>query len=174
MGSLVDKFLGYLALVLKHEGGYVNHPKDPGGATNYGITQAVYNSYLDASGKKPQSVALITSREVEAIYRSKYWLAISGDSLPLGWDYAMFDFAVNSGPSRAIIMAQTVLRLNPDGVLGPKTRDAIANAPPEALDRYLDSRIEFLVSLKNWPTFGKGWKRRVDGVRETVQKLVKR
>ena len=168
----MDKFLKYLEYILKHEGGYVNHPKDPGGATNYGITQEVYNNYLHASGKKSQSVSLISRREVEAIYRVKYWMAIRGDQLPVGWDYAMFDFAVNSGISRAVKMAQLAVGVVDDGIMGDKTMSAIRTAPPEALDKYISMRQDFLCSLKTFPTFGKGWTRRVNEVRENVGKFL--
>jgi lysozyme family protein len=170
----MDKFLKYLEWVLAHEGGYVNNPRDPGGATNFGVTQGVYNEYLNASGKKSQSVAQITRREVEAIYRVKYWLRIKGDELPAGWDYAMFDFAINSGTSRAIKFAQLSVGVSDDGVLGPKTMAAIKAAPPEAFDKYISMRRDFLVSLKTFPTFGKGWMRRVNEVEEKAKRLLKK
>lgn len=167
----MDKFLKYLDWILVHEGGYVNHPKDPGGATNYGITQDVYNNYLHSSGKKSQSVSLITRREVEAIYRVKYWMAIKGDQLPVGWDYAAFDFAINSGISRAIKMMQLAVGVADDGVIGEKTIAAVRAAPRDALKAYIDLRRNFLCSLKTFPTFGKGWMRRVDEVSEKVEKM---
>lgn len=170
----MDKFLKYLDWLLAHEGGFVHHKSDPGGATNYGITQAVYNDYLAASGKKPQSVSQIARREVEGIYRVKYWLRIKGDELSTGWDYAMFDFGVNSGPQRAIKFAQLAVGVPDDGVLGPKTLAAIKAAPPEALDKYFSMRRDFLVSLKTFPTFGKGWMRRVDEVEAKAKSLLKK
>lgn len=174
----MDKFLKYLEFVLAHEGGYVNHPKDPGGATNFGITQGVYNEYLNASGKKSQSVAQITRREVEAIYRVKYWLRIKGDELPVGWDYAAFDLAVNSGTARAIKFMQAVANkhgagLTEDGVIGSKTIAAIKALPREALDDFIDMRLDFMKSLKTWDTFGKGWTSRVEGVRSKAKSLLK-
>lgn len=168
----MDKFLKYLEWVLKHEGGYTNNPSDPGGATNYGVTQRVYNDYLAASGKKPQSVAAITRREVEAIYRVKYWLAIRGDELPVGWDYAIFDFGINSGPKRAIRYAQKVVGVEVDGVIGPATINALRAAPRAALDTYLNERLGFLKALPHWNVFGKGWERRVEDVREKMKALL--
>lgn len=168
----MDKFLKYLDWVLVHEGGYVNHPKDPGGSTNYGITQAVYNNYLHASGKRSQSVALITRKEVEAIYRVKYWLLIRGDELPQGWDYAIFDFGINSGPKRAVKYAQEAVGVEADGVIGPATLSAIRAAPREALFKYLDKREAFLRQLPHWPDFGKGWLRRVNDVRKKMDVLL--
>lgn len=167
----MDKFLKYLEFVLKHEGGYVNDSRDPGGATNYGVTQDVYNNYLHSSGKKSQSVSLITRREVEAIYRVKYWMAIKGDQLPVGWDYAAFDFAINSGISRSIKVMQQAVGVDADGVLGEKTLAAVRAAPRSALTDYIQLRRDFLRSLKTFPTFGKGWMRRVDEVSEKVEKM---
>ena len=97
-----------LALVLVHEGGYVNHPKDPGGATNRGVTQAVYDAYRKTRGKAGQSVKFITDEEVNAIYKFQYWDRVQGDLLPAGLDYAVFDFAVNSGVGRASKYLQAV------------------------------------------------------------------
>ena len=174
----MDKFLKYLEWALRHEGGFQADARDPGnangGATNYGITQRVYNDYLAASGKKPQSVAAITRREVEAIYRVKYWLAIRGDELPVGWDYAIFDFGINSGPKRAIRYAQQVVGVEVDGVIGPATIRALREAPREALDKYLNERLSFLKSLPHWKDFGKGWGRRVSDVGEKMEILLPR
>ncbi|OYW72986.1 MAG: hypothetical protein B7Z37_23270 [Verrucomicrobia bacterium 12-59-8] len=178
----MDKFLKYLEYVLVHEGGYQADKRDPGnangGATNFGVTQAVYNEYLASSGKKPQSVAAITRREVEAIYRVKYWLRIKGDELPLGWDYAAFDLAVNSGTIRAIKFMQELANrhgagLEEDGVMGAKTVAAIRALPREALDKYIDMRLNFMRDLKAWDTFGKGWTSRVEGVRSKAKSLLK-
>lgn len=168
----MSKFQSYLPLILMHEGGYVNHPKDPGGATNKGITQRVYDEYRKTSGQMPQSVKNISDKEVESIYRVKYWIAIRGDDLPLGWDYAVFDFAVNSGPGRAIRLMQLALGIRDDGVIGPKTLAAFKPDPRKSFDSYMDKRREFLRSLSTFPTFGKGWLRRVEDVREYCHKLM--
>lgn len=174
----MDKFLKYLEYVLVHEGGYVNNPKDPGGATNFGVTQAVYNEYLNSCGKKAQSVAVITRREVEAIYRIRYWMRVRGDELPPGWDYAAFDLGVNSGTSRAIKFLQATANkygagLEEDGVMGAKTVAAIKALPREAFDDFIDMRLNFMKGLKTWDVFGKGWAKRVEGVREKGKSLLK-
>ena len=87
-----------LSLVLEHEGGYVDHPRDPGGATNLGITLDTLSSWLGRVATKADVLALKVS-DVGPIYRRRYWDTIEGDELPDGLDYAVFDFAVNSGPS---------------------------------------------------------------------------
>src|SRR5690349_19262882 len=97
-----SNFRTSLGLVLAHEGGYVNHPKDPGGATNFGVTQKVYDAFRKYHGLKTQSVKLIATSEVSDIYNRNYWKLCRADSLPCGLDYAVFDFDVNSGVSRAV------------------------------------------------------------------------
>lgn len=156
-----------LALVLAHEGGYVNHPKDPGGATNQGVTQAVYNAYRRVKGFPIQSVKLISGDEVADIYQKQYWKLVRGDSLPAGLDYAVFDFAVNSGVSRAVRYLQRLVGVEDDAVIGNMTLAAIyaaARANEESLIiNYCANRMAFLKSLGTFSTFGKGWTRRVIG-----------
>jgi len=147
--------------ILEHEGGYSNHPADNGGATNMGVTQKVFNEYLAASGQKPYSVKMITRQQVKAIFNVKYWIAVKADKLQHGWDYAIVDMAYNSGPSRAVRLAQTVLGLEPDGIVGPKTVAAIFHAPVEKLDEFNDRRLAYLKTLDDWPVFKKGWSDRV-------------
>jgi lysozyme family protein len=165
----VGEFERSLTKVLVHEGGFVNHPKDPGGATNRGVTQRVYDDYLKSRHQSSKSVKDITSGEVEAIYRQKYWNLIKGDSLPAGVSYVVFDGAVNSGVSQSAKWLQRALGVNADGVIGPATIEAVNSLHDHdaLIDRILDRRLAFLKALKTWPTFGKGWAARVDGVRRT-------
>lgn len=153
-----------LAMVLEHEGGYVNHPKDPGGATMKGVTQAVYDAYRKVRGRGPQSVKFITDAELKAIYKFQYWDKVQGDYLPAGLDYAVFDFAVNSGVSRAAKYLQAVLNVPQDGQIGAMTLAAI-HSPVAAINALLDRRMGFLRNLKTFLTFGRGWTARVQGVR---------
>lgn len=153
-----------LALVLEHEGGYVNHKLDPGGATNRGVTQAVYNGYRKMRGRGLLSVKYISEEEVRAIYKFQYWDKVQGDFLPAGLDYAVFDFAVNSGVSRAAKYLQAVLGVEQDGQIGTRTLAAIGS-PAETINALCDRRISFLRNLKTFLTFGKGWTSRVKGVR---------
>jgi lysozyme family protein len=154
-----------LALVLVHEGGYVNHPLDPGGATNRGVTQAVYDAYRKTRGKARQSVKFITDEEVNAIYKFQYWDRVQGDLLPAGLDYAVFDFAVNSGVGRASKYLQAVLGVAQDGQIGARTLAAITN-PANAINALCDRRMSFLRNLRTFLVFGKGWTRRVTDVRK--------
>lgn len=153
-----------LTHVLAHEGGFVNHPKDPGGATNMGITIGTLSEF---TGQKctVEDVRHIPFALVAQIYRQRYWDAVCGNELPSGLDYAVFDFAVNSGPARAIRFLQSELGLNADGVMGPKTlQRAWAVDAVALIGRYMASRSTYLQALRTYKTFGKGWDRRVKGV----------
>ncbi len=161
-----------LAAVLKHEGGYVNHPRDPGGATNKGVTQAVYDDWRGKHELAKQSVKLITPAEVMAIYKRLYWDAVRGDDLPAGLDYCLFDFAVNSGVKRASRYLQRAAGVIDDGQIGANTLAAVKLVPPRRLiDAVCSARLAFLKNLSTFDTFGKGWTRRVDDVRIKAKAL---
>lgn len=154
-----------LALVLKHEGGFVNHPRDPGGATNKGITIGTFRRYVNPRGTVAD-LKRITDAEVAKVYKAHYWDAVKGDELPDGVDFAVFDFAVNSGPSRAIKHLQAAAGVLADGRLGPLTMSAVqARNAADLIERICDSRMGFLRRLRTWDVFGKGWTRRVHEVR---------
>ncbi len=160
-----------LRLVLAHEGGYVNHPKDPGGATNKGVTQAVYDRYRRSKSLEARSVRQITAAEVRDIYRKQYWDAVRGDEMPAGVDYAVFDFAVNSGPGRAIQFLQRCIGAGVDGNIGLETMNKAQAANPQSLIADLcNRRLAWMKTLKTWKTFGKGWNRRVMGNQDGFQK----
>lgn len=155
-----------LALVLKHEGGFVNHPRDPGGATNKGVTLATFRRYVKPKGTVTDLKAL-TNEQAGVVYRRQYWDAVLGAELPSGVDYAVFDFAVNSGPSRAAKYLQRAVGAKADGRIGPATLAAVRNVPADDLiNRLCDSRLAFLKRLRTWPTFGRGWSNRIRGVRK--------
>ena len=158
-----------MKLVLAHEGGYSNHPADPGGATNLGVTQKVYDAYRQRKGQKLQSVRAIGTEEVNTIYKRQYWDAVKADDLPSGLDYAVFDYAVNSGPARAIKDLQRVVGVAVDGVVGNVTLAAIQQQDVFAIiDGLCERRMAFLRSLKTWKTFGRGWASRVADVAEAA------
>lgn len=158
-------FAASLSHVLKHEGGFVNHPNDPGGATNRGITLATFRRYVKRNGTVTD-LKNLTVQQAGIVYRKQYWDRVKGDDLPSGIDYAVFDFAVNSGPARAAKYLQAVVGVNQDGKIGPKTLAAVKRADPQTvIERLCDDRLAFLKRLKTWPTFGRGWSRRVEEVR---------
>jgi lysozyme family protein len=167
-----QNFASSLAAVLLHEGGYVNDRLDPGGATNQGVTQRVYDDWRRSRGLAPRAVRSIQSNEVSAIYRKLYWDAVRGDDLPGGVDYFTFDFAVNSGVNRAIRYLQRSVGATEDGQLGPKTLAAVkaANAA-EIVSEMAVSRQAFLEQLPTFGHFGIGWIRRVKEVSAACQGL---
>jgi lysozyme family protein len=164
--------------ILSHEGGYVNHPKDPGGPTNLGVTLAVAKAFgLDVDGDGDVDIIDIKNlRREDAIkvFKAKYWDLVWGDRLPSGVDLAVFDFAINSGPSRAVIFVQELVGVAPDGKMGPITFNAIVRADPrDLINKLCDKRQAFLERLSTFSTFGKGWTRRVATVRKDSLNLVK-
>jgi lysozyme family protein len=165
-------FARALPRVLAHEGGYVNDPHDPGGATNRGITFRVYDAYRTRKGLPTRDVRNISPAEVSEIYRLQYWDAVKGDELPPGLDYVLFDGAVNSGPAQSIKWLQRALgSVAVDGQIGQATLAAVMahGRPADLVDRICDRRLAFLQALKTWPRFGKGWRARVEGVRKTAR-----
>jgi lysozyme family protein len=161
--------------ILEHEGGYVNHPDDPGGATNKGITIATFRRYIKRNGTVADLKALTTQQAVN-VYKAQYWDAVRGDDLPSGVDYTVADFAVNSGPSRAAEYLQAALGVAQDGAIGPKTLAAAQAASAKPLINIINSnRLAFMKRIRGgklWKTFGRGWQSRVDAVRSTSLALV--
>lgn len=136
---------------LRWEGGYTNHPLDPGGPTNLGIIQVEYDRYNTSLGLPLKSVKQITKEEAILIYKKNYWDSTNCDDFNSGIDLIMFDFAVNSGPSRAI---NTLHKIRPG-----------SNSDTETINKFMDERERFLRSLSTFPTFGKGWMNRTKGIR---------
>lgn len=152
-------------MVIVHEGGYVDHPSDPGGATNLGCTKAVWEKFVGHEVTKDDIKAL-TKEDVKPLYKRNYWDAIYGDALPSGLDYSIFDCAINSGVGRASKIIQSIVGVSVDGAIGNNTISAITQINPVTLiNEFSDKRQSFLESLKIFPTFGKGWTKRVQEVR---------
>jgi lysozyme family protein len=167
-------------MVLVHEGGYVDNPKDPGGATNKGVTQAVYDGWRRSRDLPKRPVSQLGDDELELIYRERFWETVRGDSLPAGIDYATFDGSVNSGPTQAAKWLQRALKVTADGKIGPQTIAAAHAANAAAvIDDMLDQRLAFMKKIKHrstgellWTTFGRGWQKRIDGVRRDAKAMV--
>ncbi|MGJ5029042.1 glycoside hydrolase family 108 protein [Bradyrhizobium sp. HKCCYLS2038] len=154
-----------LRRLLLHEGGYTNHPSDPGGPTNYGITIADYRRYVQPNATAAD-VRAMTLDEAKAIYRRRYWDAQRCDELPGGVDYSILDYGVNSGISRSGKVLRRIVGL-PDHthLVTDEVLHAVAGRDPRALINAVNvERLAFLKSLKTWPVFGRGWARRVDDV----------
>ena len=152
-------------LMLKSEGGYVDHPSDPGGRTNLGVTQAVWENWVGRSSNEKEMRAL-TPELVKPLYKKKYWDACKCDELPTGLDYLVFDFAVNAGAGRSIKTLQTSVGANADGAIGPKTLEAVMVCSKDQLiDKFSEEKLRFYQSLPTFATFGKGWTNRVSHVK---------
>jgi lysozyme family protein len=184
---MTPRFRACLAETLRWEGGWSNDPFDPGGPTNKGITLGVYAGYIGALGvaistdprgritiidqwaydRLIEELRTISDATVAAIYHKNYWLAVRGDELPVGVDLAVFDFAVNSGPPRAIRHLQRAIGVTQDGHMGPMTLAAARAADPATLiPKLMDSRVQFLRQIDVFWRFGKGWLRRTAGVQQ--------
>jgi lysozyme family protein len=133
--------------LLKHEGGYVDHPKDPGGATNLGVTIGTLSGWLGRRATKDE-VRALTVQKVAPIYRENYWEESGANALPSGVDFSVFDAAVNSGPKRAKRWLSAALRAN----------------AVDTIKAYARTRLGFLQRLGHWKTFRRGWSSRVAGV----------
>lgn len=154
-----DTFNTFVDRVLKHEGGYVDHPSDPGGATNFGITERVARAY----GYKGHMRNLPRETAI-AIYRGQYWNAVKGDQLPSAFAFQVFDAAVNHGVGNAVRWMQRAAGVADDGKIGPMTLGAVMKANPADLVLAFNAiRLNFYASLSTFGTFGKGWTRRVAG-----------
>ena len=154
--------------VLKHEGGFVNHPKDPGGMTNLGVTKKVWDEWIGRESSEDE-MRNLKPEDVANLYKKLYWDRVKGDDLPSGVNYCVFDASVNSGTGRAAKWLQEAVGAVPDGAIGAKTLAKVAAHDADSLvNAYCDVRLNFLKSLKTFDTFGKGWSRRVEGVRQTA------
>lgn len=169
-----DRFPACLKVILKHEGGYVNHKLDPGGRTNLGVTQRVWEAWTGRKATE-QEMRSLTVDKVAPLYRQKYWEAVKGRDLAPGLDLHVFDFAVNAGPARAIRYLQMMIGSHPDGKFGPATMRALSNyidqyGTAKAIKRYGELREQYYRQLRTFPTFGRGWLRRNREVTEEALK----
>lgn len=143
-------------ILIGHEGGYANHPDDPGGETMWGVTKrvALESGYTGPMRDLPRDTA-------KMIYRKRYWDAVQADQLPASVRFDVFDAAVNSGVSQATKWLQRTVGVTADGVIGAQTVAAARGAGPMIAAHYLGVRLQFMTDLGTWPTFGKGWARRI-------------
>jgi len=145
------------------EGGFSNHPADPGGQTRYGISESVARAagYRGDMRDLPVSLA-------QEIYRREYWDAVRADELPPALRYAVFDAAVNSGVKQAAKWLQRAIGAADDGIVGPQTITMARAAQPDFVKRrMLAQRLTFMTNLPQWPQFSRGWARRIAEVMET-------
>jgi lysozyme family protein len=151
--------------MLASEGGYVNHPSDPGGMTNLGVTKRVWEEWVGRESNEKEMRSL-TPEMVAPLYKRKFWDACKCDELPTGVDYLVFDFAVNAGPGRSAKILQTAVGVPADGGIGPITLAAVkAQDPVELIEKFSRAKEDFYRSLNTFDTFGKGWLNRVAAVK---------
>ena len=155
-----ENFDKSLKMILHHEGGYVNHPRDPGGETNLGVTKRVYEEWGGTKDMRD-----LPQEDVAPIYEKNYWGRAKCDHLPSGLDLAVFDWAVNSGVGRAAKKLQTMIGTEADGGIGPNTLRTLDeyiehHGIEETLRNYKAIRQKFYESLSTFDTFGKGWTKR--------------
>lgn len=161
-----------LALTLREEGGFTSDRRDKGGPTNLGVTQRVWEDFIGHAVDEAAMRAL-TIDDVRTLYRTSYWQKIEGDALPSGLDCAVFDFAVNSGPRRASLVLQSLLSVKKDGIIGPNTLGAIYASDASLLNAKLSiARLEFLLTLPAFSTFGKSWTARVSRIAEEAARMI--
>ena len=158
-------FTDCLELVLKHEGGFVDHKLDPGGMTNLGVTKRVWEEWTGNPANEAEMRAL-TPAMVAPLYKKRYWDAVRGDDLPAGVDLCVFDCAVNAGVGRASKFLQQAVGVTADGQIGPKTISAVTAKPAdEIIEAFCALREAHYKSLSTFDTFGKGWMRRLASVK---------
>jgi len=158
-----SNFTNVMEVIFRHEGGYVDHPRDPGGATNMGITHITLAAWRRKTVTK-SDVRALTKDEASAIYEANYWQAARCDALPYGIDLTVMDGSVNSGPRRGVCWLQGALGVAQDGRVGGVTIAAARSAPVEVIQRACARRMGFLRGLSHWDAFGRGWSRRVADV----------
>ena len=169
---MLSNFQTSLILVLKSEGNFVNHPRDPGGMTNLGVTRNVWREWVKRDVDEAEMRSL-TPELVTPLYKARYWDACKCDDLPRGVDYVVFDSAVNMGPGRAAKLLQTALGVTADGSIGRATIAAAAAADlAELLDAFSQGKEEFYKSLSTFSTFGKGWLNRVSHVQDAAEGMM--
>tara|TARA_B100000401_G_scaffold364570_1_gene262570 strand:+ start:129 stop:638 length:510 start_codon:yes stop_codon:yes gene_type:complete len=161
-----------LETILHHEGGYVNHPKDPGGETNLGVTKRVYQEH---GGTKDMKDLLV--EDVAPIYKKGYWDKMKCDDIPSGLDLCLFDFGVNAGPGRAAKFLQSMIGTTVDGGIGPNTLAKLEeyireNGEHEAVNKYQEMRQKYYENLSTFATFGRGWTRRVQETTKLALDLI--
>lgn len=161
-------------IILRHEGGFVEHPEDPGGATNMGITHKTLAAWRNVDNCTRDEVRTLQVEEAKEIYRSHYWNALNCDNLPAGVDLVAFDMGVNAGVGRSSRMLQRAAVVEQDGQIGPITVGAVVRTDPEFIvNRFSDIRMDYYRTLKHWEIFGRGWSARTAQTREAALEMLR-
>ena len=170
---MANNFQECLVKVLKHEGGFVNHPSDPGGMTNLGVTKKVWEEWIGHEADE-KAMRELTPALVGPMYEMKYWRTSYCEKLPRGLDLLVFTMAVNSGSGRSVKLLQDAIGVVADGVIGPNTMAKINEANVEVLiDKFSEARTSFYKGLKTFPVFGVGWLSRTESERKEAKEMAK-
>jgi lysozyme family protein len=170
---MTKNFRDCLELVLKSEGGYIDHPKDPGGRTNLGVTQRVWEEWIGHPATE-KDMRELTPAIVAPMYEMRYWRTSYCEKLPRGLDLLVFSMAVNAGAGRSVKLLQDAIGVVADGVIGPNTMAKINEANVETLiDKFSEARTAYYKGLKLFPVFGRGWVARTDKERLEALQLAK-
>ena len=169
-----ENYQNCLDIILHHDGGYVNHPEDPGGMTNLGVTKRVYEDWVGYAVSE-HTMQNLTKEDVAPIYEKNYWGRLKCDDIPSGLDLCVFDFGVNAGTGRSAKYLQRMIGTVADGGIGPNTLRALdeyvsLHGLNETIENYQANRQRYYEKLKTFKTFGRGWTRRVN---ETTQSALK-
>lgn len=172
----MSNFEHCLQIILHHEGGYVNHPEDPGGMTNLGVTKRVYEEWVGYAVSE-HTMQNLTEEDVAPIYKKNYWDRVKGDDLPEGLNLCVFDFGVNAGTGRAAKYLQTMIGTVVDGGIGPNTLRTLDEhvslvGLQETIEQYQENRQRYYEKLKTFQTFGRGWTRRVNETTQSALKMI--
>jgi len=172
----MSNFNECLQIILHHEGGYVNHPQDPGGMTNLGVTKKVYEDWVGYAVSE-HTMQNLTEEDVAPIYKKNYWDRLKGDDLPEGLNLCVFDFGVNAGTGRAAKYLQNIIGTVVDGGIGPMTLRALDEhvsliGLQETIENYQEDRQRYYENLRTFQTFGRGWTRRVNETTQSALKMI--
>jgi lysozyme family protein len=170
---MTKNFRDCLAIVLKHEGGYIFHEKDPGGMTNLGVTKRVWEEWVGHEVDE-KAMRALTPAIVAPMYEMKYWRTSYCEKLPRGLDLLVFSMAVNAGAGRSVKLLQDAIGVVADGIIGPRTMAKINEANVETLiDKFSEARRAYYRGLKLFPVFGRGWLARTDKERLEALQMAK-
>ena len=159
---MTGNFKECLDLVLKSEGGFVNHPQDPGGMTNLGVTKRVWEEYTGHEADE-KTMRGLTPEKVAPLYEQRYWRPTYCEVLPRGLDLLVFSMGINAGTGRSVKLLQQSIGCVPDGIIGPRTMELIKQSnTANLIGSFSEARRNYYKSLATFPTFGKGWLARVD------------
>ena len=169
----MSDFKECLDLVLKSEGGFCNHPSDPGGMTNLGVTKKVWEEFVGHPVSEVDMRAL-TPEKVAPLYEQKYWRTCYCEVLPRGLSFLIFSMGINAGPGRGVKLLQSCLGGVADGVIGPRTMELIKSLNvTDLIQKYSNARRDYYKSLKTFDVFGKGWLARVDREEKEALEMAK-